>query len=76
MNKVQQSLQDNMEHVLANLPKECHEDCKKEIAAASESPLMSDEEEAAAILKALQLSRTSAHLPLFLSENWRNRESK
>jgi histidinol dehydrogenase len=60
MDKVQQSLQDNMEHILANLPKEFHESCKKEIAAACESPLMSDEEEAATILEALSPEHAEA----------------
>ena len=61
MDKVQQSLQDNMEHILANLPKEFHESCKKEIAAACETPLMTDEEETAAILEALPAEHAEAY---------------
>jgi hypothetical protein len=49
-----------MEDILANLPKECHEDCKKEIAAASESPLLTDEQEIAAILEALPAEHADA----------------
>lgn len=60
MNKVQQSLQDNIEEILANLPEEHHEGCKQQIQQACEAPVMSDEEANAAIIKALPEERASA----------------
>ncbi len=53
MNKVQQSLQDNMQDILDNLPKEHHEGCKQQIQEACETPVMTDDEAKEAIIEAL-----------------------
>lgn len=53
MNKVQQSLKENEANILANLPEEVHDDFKKEMESASAAVLLTDDEEAEAILEAL-----------------------
>ena len=59
MNKIQQSLQDNMQDILANLPEEHHEGCKQQIQKACELPVMSDDEANAAIIQALPDERAA-----------------
>lgn len=53
MNNVQQSLKENEADILANLPEEHHENFKKEIESAAPPALLTDDEEAEAILEAL-----------------------
>lgn len=53
MNKVQQSLQDNIQDILDNLPREHHDGCKQQIQEACETQVISDDEAHAAIVEAL-----------------------
>ncbi len=43
-NLVKQSLEDNLDEILENLPKEFHDDMKSSIEAATPTPKLSDEE--------------------------------
>ena len=49
MSKIQQSLQDNLADIKANLPEEFHADLEKMVAEATDAPAMSAEEEADAV---------------------------
>ena len=49
MSNIKKSLEDNKEEILKALPKEFHADLEKQIAAAGDTPTLSDAEELEAI---------------------------